>query len=67
MIKAPCKDCLDRTLSCHSSCQKYSDYREKLTAAKQAKRRDSVMNEVRYNGNQNIKNRLANNAWRQHK
>lgn len=25
---APCKDCKDRKLGCHSTCQKYNDFRQ---------------------------------------
>lgn len=26
MITAPCKDCLDRCVGCHSKCEKYIEY-----------------------------------------
>lgn len=26
----PCKDCLDRTITCHTECDKYSKWREDL-------------------------------------
>ena len=29
MIYAPCKDCKDRFLGCHSKCDKYKDYKKK--------------------------------------
>ena len=29
-ISAPCKDCPDRHMACHSSCQKYISYREQM-------------------------------------
>lgn len=28
--KAPCKDCPDRTIGCHSSCEVYGSFREEL-------------------------------------
>ena len=27
-IKAPCKDCADRVVGCHSTCDKYKDWKE---------------------------------------
>ena len=35
----PCKDCKDRSQTCHSSCEKYAEYRavcEKVKAARDA-------------------------------
>ena len=29
MIYAPCKDCKDRFLGCHSKCDKYKDYKKR--------------------------------------
>ena len=34
---APCKDCQDRHQFCHSTCQKYSDWRNKLNEEHDAK------------------------------
>lgn len=28
MINAPCKDCIERHISCHSSCEKYKKFKE---------------------------------------
>lgn len=28
--KAPCRNCADRNISCHSSCEKYVDFRKQL-------------------------------------
>ena len=30
MILSPCKDCSDRVVGCHSSCDKYKQYRSEL-------------------------------------
>ena len=29
-IKGPCRDCQDRTQNCHSECERYNQYRDKL-------------------------------------
>ena len=29
MLKAPCKDCPDRYLGCHGTCEKYREYKER--------------------------------------
>ena len=34
-MKAPCKDCPERSVTCHSECEKYlafKEYRQKVTA-----------------------------------
>lgn len=30
MIKSPCLNCPDRTMSCHSKCELYADFRARL-------------------------------------
>ena len=32
--KSPCMNCTDRTYKCHSSCDKYNDWKESVTKAK---------------------------------
>lgn len=27
-MKCPCKDCFDRTLTCHSGCKQYAEWKE---------------------------------------
>lgn len=34
MIVSPCKDCPERFVGCHSSCEKYKQYRSELDAFK---------------------------------
>lgn len=37
MIQPPCKDCPDRTVGCHASCEKYTAFaaeRERIRAAR---------------------------------
>lgn len=29
-VVAPCKDCTDRCVNCHSKCSKYAEYKESL-------------------------------------
>ncbi len=31
-IQAPCKDCKDRQVNCHSFCERYKDYRDRHEA-----------------------------------
>lgn len=41
MISAPCKDCPDRKIGCHSECDKYADYtvlRDQALAEKHKRR-----------------------------
>lgn len=37
MNKVPCKDCVDRHTLCHSSCQRYIEYKVCLNNIKDAK------------------------------
>lgn len=39
-IKCPCKGCENRTPTCHSSCDGYKEYRQKLDEVKKAKGAD---------------------------
>ena len=34
-MKAPCLNCEDRTITCHSECEKYKDYTKQLAAYKE--------------------------------
>ena len=36
-MKPPCKDCPDRVLGCHKTCEKYLAYREELDAVREQK------------------------------
>lgn len=40
MIQAPCKDCQERHMNCHSSCQKYIDFRKQRDLANDSRRKD---------------------------
>lgn len=34
-IQSPCKDCKDRHLKCHATCEKFLEYREKYQAERE--------------------------------
>ena len=36
MAKAPCKDCPDRAVGCHSTCTKYQEFRKQQDAENEA-------------------------------
>lgn len=40
-MKAPCKDCNERCLNCHSSCEEYFQYRYEIMKASVAEYNDS--------------------------
>lgn len=48
MFKSPCKDCKDRAVGCHSSCERYitakAAYIEDKERAKQLKEADRICN-----------------------
>lgn len=35
MITAPCKDCIDRHMNCHSECNKYKEWKQELDVVKE--------------------------------
>lgn len=50
-MKVPCKDCPDRVLGCHDTCEKYQEfkaYREKIIQARaeEAKRRGIIIEQT---------------------
>lgn len=38
MIEAPCYNCEERHELCHATCEHYAEFREKLDAARKARR-----------------------------
>ena len=36
MVDAPCKDCKDRTATCHATCKKYQKYSKQREAERKA-------------------------------
>ena len=40
-MKAPCKDCSERCLNCHSDCEEYFKYRREIMKASVAKYNES--------------------------
>lgn len=36
MVKAPCKNCADRDLGCHSTCKPYNDYKKEYERGTEA-------------------------------
>lgn len=43
MINAPCKDCQERHINCHSSCQKYADFKKEQAITNSAKHQDTML------------------------
>ena len=41
-MNGPCKNCPDRTATCHDACEKYIKWRDKERAAKLAEREDRM-------------------------
>lgn len=46
MLNAPCKDCPNRCIGCHSVCDRYKDFRATCDAVSAAKRREFAANEA---------------------
>lgn len=55
---APCKDCKDRHVGCHSKCEKYLEYKKELQKAKhQEKINKKIEDDIWYGINMVIKGR----------
>lgn len=46
-MKPPCKECPDRVLGCHKTCEKYLAYREQLDAERAQKTTENDSNYYR--------------------
>lgn len=67
-MKAPCRDCTERQLGCHSDCEKYINYRkwQDETNAKIRKEKDAVNDWATFRGNahaSHIKSHSAKDRW----
>ena len=49
-VTAPCKDCADREVGCHSKCEKYLEFRKECDIAREQKIRqiDEYNHEVQW-------------------
>ena len=55
---APCKDCKDRHVGCHSKCEKYLEYKKELQKAKHQEKIDKkIEDDIWYGINMVIKGR----------
>lgn len=45
---SPCKDCKNRQLHCHSSCEAYGEYKQKLETARDAKNKCAEENNFNF-------------------
>lgn len=62
MIVPPCKDCLDRTVECHSTCIPYKNYKEEKEVEKKLIRQKRYIESYFYSNNRvgrcnNVQNR----------
>lgn len=42
-VTAPCKGCTDRSVTCHSSCERYKQYKQELENAKTEERKEAEL------------------------
>ena len=55
---APCKDCKDRHIGCHSKCEKYLEYKKEVQKAKHREKIDKkIEDDIWYGINMAIKGR----------
>ena len=45
LMKTPCFNCKDRSLNCHSTCEKYTEYRRAIKEINVAIRMESKLND----------------------
>lgn len=43
-IKPPCKDCISRSVGCHSNCSEYSIYQDRLNAFREQRNMSNKVN-----------------------
>lgn len=50
MTKSPCKGCLDRTITCHTMCRRYQEWKsvheKEVEQAKQAKKDNMTIRDI---------------------
>lgn len=51
MIVPPCKDCLDRTVKCHSTCVHYKNYKKEKEAEKKQMQAKKYIESYFYSNN----------------
>lgn len=47
-VQAPCKDCPDRHIACHSSCEKFLDFKKQVEEAKHRGYIEHQLDRMRY-------------------
>ena len=48
MIKVPCKGCTDRVMKCHSTCERYKEYRAALEKLGEKAQKTREINDAHY-------------------
>ena len=46
-VSNPCKDCKDRKLGCHSKCDKYSEFKNKIEEIKEERIKQNFIDDYR--------------------
>lgn len=46
--KSPCVNCNERSVTCHSTCEKYLKYREHIDTTNKNMRRERILYEYKY-------------------
>ena len=62
--KCPCKDCENRTITCHGVCKKYQDWKREDAKRKEWLREQQFVPSVRLKKNEAENIKLRSRGWR---
>lgn len=63
-MKAPCKDCPDRQVGCHSTCEKYIEFKKEADEQRQERIARSEINQFVRESNERRYKRFRNHKRR---
>jgi hypothetical protein len=50
MLHNHCRNCTERVVGCHSTCDKYKKFKEELEVVREEKCKESILRDIRYRG-----------------
>lgn len=60
---APCKECSERHINCHSACQRYREYRDTLDERNAKNEREKAMSEFCYDSKRKVIRAYVKRKW----
>lgn len=66
-MKAPCKNCEDRELGCHGSCERYLEFHDQRRLVNKKRQDDATMRDVKFNAMCRMRRLRPSNAMHTNK